>query len=94
MKPGRVYLITNTVNGKRYVGKTHRASRKRWADHCSAAKRGSQYPLHCAIRKYDKDAFAVVELTSGLSFAAANLASREKCARPALGYAAPLQAAV
>ncbi len=56
--PFFVYLITNTVNGKRYVGKTKNVSR-RWMTHIQAAKRGSGLLLHRAIRKYRAEHFKV-----------------------------------
>lgn len=58
-----VYLITNLVNGKHYVGKTTGLLKKRWMRHLSDTKRGVQtYPLHNAIRKYGPEAFSIVPL--------------------------------
>lgn len=51
------YKITNTVNGKAYIGITSRLLRVRWAEHCHDANRGRTWPLQCAIRKYGKDTF-------------------------------------
>lgn len=42
------YKITNLVNGKVYIGKTNRPTR-RWLEHQSRAK---GYPLYSAIQKY------------------------------------------
>jgi group I intron endonuclease len=62
-----VYLITNLVNDKYYVGKTIHTAERRWKEHVSAAHhRGSaeaRYPLHCAIRKYGAAAFSVQVLS-------------------------------
>lgn len=55
-----IYVATNTVNGKMYVGQTILSVRKRWRDHLLDAKWGARHPLACAIRKYGKDAFNVV----------------------------------
>lgn len=54
-----VYLVTNLGNGKQYVGMTKRDIQERWASHCSAARNGSPYRFHSAIRKYGEDGFKV-----------------------------------
>ncbi len=61
---GVIYVLTNLVNGKQYVGKTTRASYEhRWQEHVKAAERGkSAVPLQCAIRKYRPNSFAVSRL--------------------------------
>lgn len=57
---GIVYVITNTANGKRYVGQTTTSLRARWRAHCAAAF--SDKPLcrvlYAAIRKYGYAAFS------------------------------------
>jgi group I intron endonuclease len=53
-----IYLITNTQNGKKYVGKTTNIDR-RWYRHCKAAEYGSNTHFHKAIRKYGKSAFDI-----------------------------------
>ena len=52
-----IYRLTNTVNGKVYIGKTVQEPEKRWRQHCNAAKRGSTYPLYNAIRKHGEHNF-------------------------------------
>jgi group I intron endonuclease len=61
-----IYLLTNTVNGKTYVGVTTKGLDVRWAQHYNAANRNSSVYLHRAIRKYGKDAFIqeIVEETT------------------------------
>jgi len=55
-----VYLITNNVNGKRYVGSTKFPIEERWAGHCYDAQRqGSTMQLHCAIRKHGIEQFKI-----------------------------------
>lgn len=51
-----VYLLTNTVNGKRYVGKACLPA-KRWTQHKVDAKRGSDTPLCRSLRKHGPGAF-------------------------------------
>jgi group I intron endonuclease len=51
-----VYLITNTINGKRYVGQTIAPLERRWQQH----KKLSAAPyLHAAIKKYGEDNFTI-----------------------------------
>lgn len=45
-----------------YVGITQRSLKKRWAQHVYDARRGSNVPIHAAIRKHGKDGFDVEEL--------------------------------
>ena len=61
LKPyGRVYLITNTVNGKKYVGQTVQSLRNRWSQHTGA--NGGCTALVNAVKKYGKPAFALSEI--------------------------------
>jgi len=50
-----VYKITNTINNKCYVGQTIYDLEHRWKRHLSAAKNGSKFRFHSAIRKYGPD---------------------------------------
>jgi group I intron endonuclease len=77
MEPRRyyVYLITNTVNGKVYVGKTYDVA-KRWCEHKHSGKNPSH---HCrlisrAIAKYGTEAFRIEVLSEHSSEAQALLA--------------------
>ena len=56
-----IYKITNTVNGKVYVGNTSRSIEKRWHEHCSDAKRdrSKHRPLYAAINKYGIEKFKI-----------------------------------
>ena len=53
----RIYKCTNEINGKTYIGFTHKSLAKRIIEHKSSAKNGSDYLLHKAIRKYGIDSF-------------------------------------
>jgi group I intron endonuclease len=52
-----VYCVTNKINRKKYIGMTARTLEERWSSHLSAARNGSPYRFHSAIRKYGEDAF-------------------------------------
>ncbi len=52
-----VYCVTNTVNGKKYIGMTSRTLEERWKSHCSSARNGSDFRFHSAIRKYGEEVF-------------------------------------
>jgi group I intron endonuclease len=51
-----VYLITNIINGKRYVGQTTNSLECRWAAHQKS--KNCRY-LYAAINKYGKDNFTI-----------------------------------
>lgn len=53
-----VYVITNRLNKKTYVGQTKNL-RDRWNQHRCEARRGNKSPLYRAIRKYGEKNFTV-----------------------------------
>lgn len=57
---GYVYLLTNLVNGKKYVGQTIRTLSARWRQHKYLANKGSPYAIHAAIRKYGDKNFSII----------------------------------
>lgn len=59
---GRIYLIINKINLKKYVGQTRMPVSRRWQAHKQVARTGKRYALSCAIRKYGEDGFIVVEI--------------------------------
>ena len=59
---GVIYLIRNTVNGKVYVGQAQVPLKKRRQSHVCYAKKGSDFRLHRAIRKYGCGAFTIEPL--------------------------------
>ena len=61
-----IYLITNTVNNKRYIGKTSKTIEERWYQHCKNAEYGIKTHLYKAIRKYGKENFIIEFLCDGL----------------------------
>ena len=63
---GSIYKITNTVNGKSYIGQTiHDAEKTRIRDHLKDNNRGSQL-VRLAVKKYGRDAFAYEILHDGI----------------------------
>ena len=57
-----IYVATNIVNNKRYVGKTTYSLELRMYQHINDTNKGSQLDFHKAIRKYGVDAFIWEEL--------------------------------
>ena len=61
-----VYLITNTVNNKQYVGVTYRGYEARFREHINDALNNSKTMLHNAIRKYGQQCFMIELLESNI----------------------------
>lgn len=58
---GRIYLITNMVNNKKYVGQTIKPIDKRLKEHFKAAfVENRKSIIYKAIRKYGKDNFTII----------------------------------
>ena len=54
-----IYLITNQINKKQYVGKTHNRYKNRFDQHAKAYSYGERYYLACAIHKYGVENFTI-----------------------------------
>ena len=52
-----IYKVTNTVNGKIYIGQTVRTLKERKQEHLLSAKQGYNFKFYNAIRKYGEDVF-------------------------------------
>jgi group I intron endonuclease len=52
-----VYLITNKINGKRYIGQTMQTAKARFSKHCSVSSANKGMPIVRAIQKYGKNNF-------------------------------------
>ena len=88
---GCVYVATNKINGKRYVGRTVSTMRRRRYEHERAASQGHPYPLYAAIRKYGEDAFEWRVYSRGDELAELNeveafLIKKYGTQRPSCGY--------
>lgn len=57
---GRIYVVTNSSDGKQYVGQTTRSISKRWGEHCAA--HGCCRALHAAIKAHGADNFTIQEI--------------------------------
>lgn len=55
----KIYKITNNINGKIYIGQTKTSIERRFISHKSAARRGINYILYKAIRKYGQENFKI-----------------------------------
>lgn len=62
MSYGRIYLITNKINNKKYVGQTKQSIEKRFQRHCWKSESKKNMPIVLAIRKYGKHNFLITEL--------------------------------
>ena len=70
METYQLYLITNNINNKKYVGqtKTSIGYQKRFINHCKEAKyQPYNGALHNAITKYGKESFSVKLLLKDIS---------------------------
>jgi group I intron endonuclease len=57
-----IYLVTNKINGKQYVGQTTKLLKRRWGLHLSDTRRKSSYYLHRSIAKYGDKNFCVEKI--------------------------------
>ena len=60
-KLGKIYIITNDINDKVYIGQTIQTLKKRFNGHCCYSKsdRSSSMYIKRAIHKYGKDKFHI-----------------------------------
>jgi group I intron endonuclease len=65
---GKIYLITNKKNDKKYIGLTIQTLDRRWKYHIEQANGNhikSDESLHNAIREYGQDAFRIQQIDIG-----------------------------
>ncbi len=86
-----VYVITNKVDGKKYVGKTTQTLRVLWNEHLAMARRRKNFSLYHAINQYGSESFTlevleVVTQLADLRAATIRWISTLKTTDPACGY--------
>lgn len=72
-----IYSITNSVNGKQYVGQTSKTLDVRWKQHCIAANSKTQYAIHQAIKKHGAAVFELKVLDTAQNLSEAHEKERE-----------------
>jgi group I intron endonuclease len=72
MKTGSIYLVTNTLNGKRYIGQTIQSPIKRWKEHC-VKRTGTHFSN--ALNLYGSHCFEISVVESPIEISQLN--SRE-----------------
>lgn len=88
MAYGLIYLVTNTVTGKVYVGQTTRTLADRWKSHRASGRKSR---LGTSIRAHGKEAFRVEQLDTAESLEELNELERKYIAQyrstdPTVGY--------
>lgn len=59
---GKIYCITNQINGKQYIGKTISPIEKRFQEHKNERFRSPDRPLYRAMNKYGVENFTIETL--------------------------------
>jgi hypothetical protein len=57
-----IYRISSPETDRVYIGMTIRTLKRRWTEHCCAARIGVNTPLYNAMRAYGQDAFKIEEI--------------------------------
>lgn len=62
---GYIYIITNNLNNKKYIGQTSRDINKRMIEHLYCSRSNENRPLYNAIRKYGWKNFSLIFFECG-----------------------------
>lgn len=57
-----IYVITNKINNRKYIGITNTSIKRRFNEHLRKSRFGSSSNLHKAIRKYGEQNFYIKEI--------------------------------
>jgi len=71
------YLITNLINGRKYVGITSQPLLKRWCEHKNEAIKRPKKILHRAMASYGVEFFRIEIISRGKSFDALKFLERD-----------------
>lgn len=80
----KIYVITNLLNGKKYVGQTIVSIGRRWSAHCNGSDGKSRNWLsliHRAIQKYGKASFSIEAVQECSNIEELNRAEKEWIAK-------------
>lgn len=75
-----LYIVTNLINGKQYVGISRETLAHRKRRHANDATHGKKTRLHCAIRKYGLENLQFEQIAEFATFKEACAAERAKIA--------------
>lgn len=69
MSYGVIYLVTNKINNKKYIGKTCRTLEQRWHEHIynAYAPRRKKYYFQKALKKYGEQNFIIEQIDEAFS---------------------------
>lgn len=86
----KIYIVRNTVNGKIYVGQTHKTVKERWKQHVKASNHKRTY-FYSAIQKYGPGSFVVRMIDSTRNRTECNMLEMAyiclyQATNPELGY--------
>lgn len=83
-----LYKITNSINGKSYIGITSKTTRSRFTDHVhQSARNETRSALHAAFRKYGRSNFKAETIASAADYE--SLLKMEQAAIEIYATAAP-----
>lgn len=57
-----IYVITNIINNKKYIGLTTKTIKERFSQHCRISDSECGFYIHSAMRKYGKENFKIEQI--------------------------------